>query len=353
MEQTAKPPCDAASFRRILVIKPSSLGDILHVFPALSLLRGKCPESQLDFVVNPELEPLLDLSPFPVSHRILFQRRKLGKLASLPSELWKLCGELRREKYDIAIDFQGLMRSAFCAWASGAKIIAGPAAPREKTARIFYNLPVKTVAIQAIERNIEIVNQIFGETSAAPRSVPTIAERDLPFAIPRKRYITVLPGARWASKTFPPELFSEVMRLVLCSHGDVGFVIAGTSGDGAAAAAIRTALPQNFPLVDATGRTDIPQLASLLAHSAAVLSNDSGPLHLAAYLKTPTFSFYGPTDPLRTGPWYPEAKVYTVDALPCLCCLKRTCPGGTNACHRIGAAIVAADISAALELETT
>lgn len=105
---------------QILVIKPSSFGDIVHLFPALALMRKKFPEAELDFVVNPEFASLLDFSPFPVRRKIIFERKKLSSLRFLP-ELLALRRNLRKVHYDITIDFQGLFRSGYVAHLSGAR----------------------------------------------------------------------------------------------------------------------------------------------------------------------------------------------------------------------------------------
>ena len=106
---------ELAKVKRILVIKPSSLGDILHVFPALAELRIHCPEATLDFLIHPAFADILDYSPFPVSERILFERKRMGRVSTMVPEFLKLARELRRKEYDLVIDFQGLTRSALFA----------------------------------------------------------------------------------------------------------------------------------------------------------------------------------------------------------------------------------------------
>ena len=98
------------NIQQILVIKPSSLGDILHVFPALQLLKNAYPEAQLDFLVNPEFAQLLDFSPFPVRNKIIFQRKKMAAVKTALPEFFKLLRTLRKKHYDLVIDFQGLLR---------------------------------------------------------------------------------------------------------------------------------------------------------------------------------------------------------------------------------------------------
>jgi ADP-heptose:LPS heptosyltransferase len=152
--------------RRILVIKPSSFGDIVHLFPALGLLKRQYPDALLDFVVNPEFVSLLEFSPFPVDRTIIFERRKLGKLSTFFPALSDLLSELRREKYDLIIDFQGLFRSGLCTFFSRGKVRAGFAAPREKAAAIFYNRKIAVPLSHAVKRNVLLAEALCDLSSS-------------------------------------------------------------------------------------------------------------------------------------------------------------------------------------------
>ncbi len=342
-------PLDPNSIRQILVVKPSSLGDILHLFPALEKLHRLCPTAALDFVVNPEFSPLLDYSPFPVRRRIIFERAKLGRAASMLPELLQLRRQLRKEKYDLAIDFQGLLRSAICARISRAKLIVGIASPREKAAKLCYHRSVRIDATHAIDRQVELVGKIFGEESfPADIPMPTISAA-LPGILPNQRLVTLLPGARWPSKRFPTELFAAICEELHRDFPLYNFVISGGKGDAALAQELIEQLPNGFPLINLVGKTSLPQLFALLARSDAVLSNDSGPLHIAAFLRRPCFAFYGSTDPDRTGPWYPEARVYRNDKLACLGCRRRECPDRSLRCHHLSATEIAAEVAQVLQ----
>ena len=135
---------------KILVIKPSSLGDVVHTFPALELLRRAYPDAELDFVIHPALAELLDLSPFPVRKKIYFNRRELGSLLKGGVELFRLIREIRREEYELVVDFQGLFRSGFLSGISRSCITAGFTHPREKSAALFYN---RKITNKLVHRN--------------------------------------------------------------------------------------------------------------------------------------------------------------------------------------------------------
>lgn len=335
----------------ILVIKPSSMGDILHLFPALQFLHAHYPEAEIDFMVHPAFAPILDFAPCPIRRRIIFERGKLGKFPGCIGEFFKLRRELRREYYDLVIDFQGLMRSAFFAAMTRRRRLAGFAAPRERAARIFYSekIPVSAL-LHAVERNWQLARRCAGLGTEGDIPECRIPAATVEYAPAGDRYLVVLPAARWESKTFPPELFAAVMKSVHRNHPEYTFVLAGTAEDSPAARAVAAELPPEFPCIDLTGKTGIRELFELIRRSTALLSNDSGPLHAAAVFHIPAFAFYGSTDPALTGPWGRTARVYQHTLLPCLGCLKRECPGGTETlCHQIDPEQTAADISAVLD----
>ena len=342
-----------ARYGRILVVKPSSLGDIVHLFPALSRLYRHFGGAELDFMVHPAFAGALDYSPWPVSRRILFEREKLGRLSEFPGEFRRLYVALRERRYDLVIDFQGLFRSAFFARAAARRApVIGFASPREKTARIFYTAAVRATRRHAVERCVELANYFVGEDLPVPElpvpPVPArvIAPRELP-----ERYLLLLPGARWRSKCFPASLFGAAARRVMERFPELRAVIAG--GRDAVGAA-RELLPQLPPdTVDLCGKTTLPELFETVRHASGVLCNDSGPMHVAALMRRPLCAFFGPTDPEATGPWgdAERCRVFRNEALPCLGCMRHRCRDGKFRCFGIDAEAVAEAMTAMLEKE--
>ena len=327
---------------RILIIKPSSFGDIVHLFPALALMRRNMPDAELDFVVNPEFAPLLDFSPFPVRRKIIFERRKLATWNFL-SEVIALRRELRKENYDIAVDFQGLFRSGFLIGLSRAKIKAGFSGARERSAEIFYNRKFKSRAGHAVERYAELARELFqleGELTQPDLPVNSTAAANLP-KLPEK-YIVLLPGTRWESKRFPPRFFAELCRVIHSEHPDCAFVAAGSSGEREIAAAV------GDNIINLAGKTSLPELFELLRNAAAVIGNDSGPLHAAAALKRAVFGFYGPTEPSLTAPWGDNCRFFFAGC-DCAGCLKRICPDGSYRCHELDTELIGKTIAEKLK----
>lgn len=324
---------------RILVVKPSSFGDIVHLFPALALIREKYPDAVTDFVVNPEFVPLLDYSPLPVRRRIVFERKRLGSWRSCAGELLKLIKVLRQEKYDIAVDFQGLFRSGLITGLAKAAVKAGFAEPREGSARIFYNRKVRVAPGHAVERCGALAKEVF-DLDGVLRQVELpenpVAAAELP-ELPAK-YAVLLPGTRWESKRFPPEFFGKVVMHLRRLMPDVEFIASGSKAEREIAGAI------GENVINFAGETSLGGLFELLRNAVFVFGNDSGPLHAAAAQGCRVFGLYGSTDPVLTGPWGARCSTFFADC-KCRSCLKRVCPDGSYRCWDLDAAAVAASIA--------
>jgi lipopolysaccharide heptosyltransferase I len=332
---------------RVLIVKPSSLGDIIHTFPAVSLLRQIYPEVKLDWMVNPAFESILDYCP-GIDRKIIFQRRELGRISSFLPAFLKLFKSVRQEKYDLVIDFQGLMRSAFFSWLARSRKIFGPASPKETLAGWFYTckLPESPEFMEhALEKNVYIMNKVLGQENKVPDfELPVIMNNqnsarkllEQKGLKPEDKCIGIIPGARWESKKWPPDFFVEVISKALNEDPDFKFVILGSKDDLPAAENIIELLvaDDRKKVVSLAGETSIGELVELLRDCRAVVCNDSGPMHIAAALKVPVLAMFGPTNPARTGP-YGEAHQVFQPELHCINCLKRYCSGENYDCHQV------------------
>ena len=332
--------------KRILAIKPSSLGDIFHVFPALELLRRNYPEAELDYLVHPAFAEVLDYSPFPVSRRILFDRKRLGSLSTLVPEFLSLVREVRRDRYDLIIDFQGLTRSAICALAARGPTV-GFARPREAAARLGYRRGFEVPPGHAVERNVNLVNALCGRNDSVPEPLlpenPAHAAALLALTGPLpEELVVLLPGSRWETKKFPPALFAEIVRRIHAARPACAFAVLGAASDRKEQTAIRAETGDGVPLLELAGETTLGVMVEALRRARLVISNDSGPMHAAAALGRPVFGFFGPTDPGKTGPYGKNHRIYQA-RLDCLKCLKRSCREDVPPCHRLDAGRIAED----------
>ena len=335
------------NLRRVLIIKPSSLGDIIHAFPAVSLIKKYFPGVQVDWVVMPQFAEVLKYLPGGVDNAIIIRRRQMGKVMTFLPEFFKFMCRIRREKYDLIIDLQGLLRSGiFGAAAHG--VLAGFANPREQSAAFFYKQTFEVnEQSHALERNLELVRGIFKldrnkadsycQLPIYPEVVSslkaTAAQINLDLT---QNFIAVIPGARWLSKRFPAKLFAEIVVELGEKHSNLNFVIAGSPDEMPEAESICDLLPASLRprTYILTGKTSIPELFELLRFSLAVLCNDSGPMHIAAALDKPVAALFGPTIPERTGPYGRHCRFFQCD-IKCLKCMRRECPLPETNCHNL------------------
>lgn len=337
----------------ILIVKPSSLGDLVHTLPAVHLLRQSFPEATLSWVVNDALAGFVALYP-GLDEVLPFRRQRWGHVRHW-HELIGFFSELRQQHFDLAIDFQGLFRSGLIAFASGAPRRIGFQNAREG-AGFFYTERVAVPANlrHALDRNVFLVQSALG--LAASATMPDLVRpHDSVREARRLRrlhqldgdatVLAVAPGGRWPSKRWPPKFFAATIDHLHDLVPGLRCWLLGSHDEAPTAEAVLQACRRCQP-VSLAGQTDLPTLLELLRHSQALLTNDSGPMHLAAALGVPTVACFGATDPDLTGPYGEIHTVFrtTCDLSPCLSrdCLQknRLCSDGV-AVPRVAEALAA------------
>lgn len=325
---------------RFLIIKPSSLGDVVHALPVLAALRAAHPQAHVAWLVGNAFAPLLDGHPL-LDEIIRFDRRRYGRMWFDPTAnvaFWRFVADVRRRRFDCVIDLQGLIRSGLISWFSGAKRRIGFAEAREG-ARWFYTQRVSAERdMHAVERNLALIRAMNIPAGAAefPLAV-TDAERAAAANLlasaaagrPLERFIAVLPGARWKSKQWPPASFAAAIDALQADGA--ACVLLGAPDERPLADEIIRAC-RGAPL-DLVGRTNLRELTAVLSLAERVICCDSGPMHIAAALGRPIVAIFGPTSPQRTGPVGPHSRVAR-ELLPCSPCYRKTCPLGHHACMR-------------------
>ena len=303
------PLCDLEP-RRIVLIKPSALGDIIHSLPVLTALRQRYPEAYIAWVVNrayaellrghPDLDAVLPFDRAGSTGGVMATFRKCGRF-------WRA---LRQQRFDLVIDLQGLFRSGLMAVAAGAARRVGLSSAREG-ARLFYTdvLPVADFnAIHAVDR-YWLVAKAFG-VGHLPKSfrvpLPEVARRWAAAVLrdyPRP-WMALGVGSRWLTKRWPPQHFALLARR---AQEYVGGTVIFVGGRDETPLARATAEDLTGAVCDLTGRTTLPQLAALLTTVDVMVANDTGPLHLAAALGRPVVAPYTCTKVLLNGPYGAEA----------------------------------------------
>ena len=314
---------------RFLIVRLGALGDVVHAIPVAAALRRAHPDARIDWLVSAKHQEILDLVPV-IDRRLVINDR--GG-ASGGTTLLAAIGELRRSRYDVAIDLQGLIKSAVLARASGAPRVIGFSSryARERAARLFYTEasdpgrgglfdPRETRHV--VDINLGLLS-VLGITAPA-REFPI---EDVDSAAARSvreqtggRYALLNPGAAWPNKRWPPARLAAIATELRARHGVMSVVLWGPGEEALAAEVVAGA--GGAAIV--SPKTSIADLVALARHAALMVSGDTGPTHIAAAVGTPLVGIYGPTRPARNGPMSPRDITVSRDSV-CQCHHRRKC----------------------------
>ncbi len=310
---------------RICVIKPSALGDVVQSLPVLPVLRERFPQSHISWVINRELSDLVSGHPC-LDEIIPFDRR--GGLAAW----WPLLRHLRQSRFDLVFDLQGLFRTGMLNLATGAPLRVGLQTAREASHLACHLLlPDSGVQVPAHRRAWRIAEEL-GLEDRLPQMEVAIPAADREWASNVRDglagpLLVIQPGTRWRTKQWPIRHFAEVTRRAIRELG-LSAIVIGSRNESPAARELVELVKQVLPRGDIrslAGQTSIKQLAALLRQADLVLSNDSGPLHLAAGLGTPVVGIYTCTSPVRSGPPGRQHQLVST-RLPCAASYCKQCP---------------------------
>jgi heptosyltransferase-1 len=337
---------------RVLLVRLGALGDIVHAVPAALALAAAAPGADIDWLVEPRHRAVLDLFDLPVRPIEIgsaereggafagrgggaFAGRGGGALAPLAiGELWGTIRALRRRAYDVAIDLQGLIKSAVWARLSGARRVIGFARPalREPSAALMYTEAVDPgIYGHVIQKNVTLVGAI-GTGAGLHGGIAMPLKPDSGSANSASAPYAILnPGAGWPNKRWAPDRFGAVADRLQQHHGLAVTVTWGPGEEPLARAVVEASsgAAQHAP------PTTLPELLALVRNAQLVISGDTGPLHLAAAAATPIVALFGPTDPRRNGPWASD-DVSVSEFHRCVCHHKRQCSRETRCLDDIG-----------------
>ena len=352
-------------FHRILLIKLSAVGDVVHTIPLLNKLRRRYPQARIDWLLTPAIAELVAHHP-AVTDVVLFARQHWGTRWRPGGEALagavRLAAALRAARYELVIDMHGQFRTALFTLATGAPVRIGFDRPRaevwDASNRKFpaearkhawrgaregswlaysHHIPVPTLDIHAVDRYLSIGPILGLDDDPADFSFPIPPAADARIAqllrqhgVAGKGLLLISPGTNWQTKHWRSESFAEVARQLIRKGWSVALI--GSGRDQEACRRIAAAAPG---VVDLCGQTTLSELAALVHRSAGCVTNDSGPMHLAVALDRPVVSIFGPTDPLWIGPYRRPDAVLKAE-LPCAPCYLRElrrCPHD-HACMR-------------------
>jgi len=343
----SSPAAGPPKLQSLLVVRLSAMGDIIHTMPAAAALRQAFPHATIGWLIEERWAELLCTLRYPRSghrspERPLVDRIHTVNLAEWRRSLFSLntvqqiavaLSELRGVQYEVAIDFQGAVRSALLTRCSGAPVVYGDTQPRENAASMFYTRQVETTGKHVVEQALDLARAVIGPLTISKSSteeqldrrafLPGRRSREIPedFAgsqpvhkvefpldpdaekritgltgdVPR--FVILSPGAGWGAKQWPAERYASVAQQ-LAQDGIRSLVNSGP-GEEELAAAVETESRGTARKISCT----IGELIALTRRARLLIGGDTGPLHLAAALEVPVVAIFGPTNPARNGPF--------------------------------------------------
>lgn len=314
------------------VVKPSALGDIAHAVPVLPALRHLFPTAHISWVVNRSYAPLVAGHPH-LDAVLPFDRGSFSRGLTAVAYSVQFANLLRKQRFDLVLDLQGLLRTGLMTAATAAPVRIGFANAREGS-RHFYTHRVEVPdadRIHAIDRYWRVIESLGGghlrKEFVLPVDAKELAAVDAELAPHPRPWVAVAAGARWLTKRWPVGAFADVLNRVFREAGGTA-VLVGAKDDTGLSADLASRL--TGPHVDYTGKTGIEKMVAVLKRADVMLSNDTGPLHVAAALGVPCVAPYLCTKPVLHGPYsahgQPTHGVPTTVA--CAGSYLRQCPHG-------------------------
>ena len=306
---------------RILVVKLSSLGDILHVLPTVHALRAQI-QAEIDWVVHPEFSAIVSCFR-DVDNVLTFPRHHVLR------DLRRAVRALREREYDLVIDLHGLMKSAIVTRLARGRRKVGPSYSRELSWLLYPERAGRMRRTRhAVEQAFDTLDYLGLQRPGAPLSAADFRLPEVP-APSGAPLVAFAPVSRWPSKNWPAARFAELAARLAEALPGARFAVIGGKGDAAIGDTISAAAPGRVD--NLCGKTTVAQSMATLAQCDLLVANDTGPVHMAAAVGTRCLVLFGPSRPDWTGPYGPGHRVI-MKALPCQPCLRHRCPRGDGAC---------------------
>jgi lipopolysaccharide heptosyltransferase II len=317
---------------KILILKPSSLGDVIHALPVLRLLKLHFRDAEIFWWIDSALAPLIEGDP-DLAGIVRFERKRWGKPRHWP-EMLRSIRRMREQHFDLVIDLQCLARSGTFAWLANGKKLVGLDEVREG-ARGFYDLaaPRASFHTHAVDWYLSVlpplgvtVHKNFIWLPERPE-ISADVKRKWPEANSKlktqnSKLILLQPGARWMNKRWPVQQFAKLVHRIGQRFPEARFAVLGGKDDAPLGQTLFEAAPEK--VLNLCGATSLPEMIEWVRLCDLMITNDTGPMHVAAALDKPLVALFGPTEPRRTGPYGQLENVLRLD-LPCSPCLSSRC----------------------------
>lgn len=292
---------------RILIIRPSALGDVCRTVPVLVSLRKTYPDAIIDWLVQTQFVPAIRHHP-ALSNPVPFDRTAMRGHASITKGV-AFARSLRKARYDLVLDCQGLARSGLFTFLTAAPLRVGHDDARE-LAWIGLNKRVPTDATHTVERMLSLVEAIGVEPVRDMRLYTSMPDQQWAHTLlGDARTLVVAPTSRWPGKQWPADRFARLVERALADRLAERLCIVGSHSERAQIAPVLRACQALDNAIDLVGTTTIGQLMAVIERSAGVVANDSAALHMAVGFNKPTVALFGPTDPAKVGPYQRDHEV--------------------------------------------
>jgi heptosyltransferase-1 len=305
---------------RILIVRLGAMGDVIHALPAVTALRAALPDAHIGWAIEERWAELLCAADdctarrpaMPLVDTVHFVNTQAWRQAPFSDETWaEVRGTfqaMRELRYDVALDFQGALKSAAVAALSGAARRVGSKRPWESAAALFYTHPVEVRSAHVVEQALELASAVAGKhLHYVPPTLPLdpADENWAAEVAPRKRekFVVLSPGAGWGAKQWPAERYGALVRALADDGYEV--LVNHSPAEKTLADQVKLASDGDAQPIECS----VSELIALLRRAKLVVGGDTGPVHLAAALEVPVLALYGPTDPKRTGPFGARATV--------------------------------------------
>ncbi len=299
---------------KILIIKPSAWGDIVHTLPFLAAVNKRYPDAEIHWVVAKGLHKFLE--GHPLIHKLWIMDKegwkKIGQPLRVLSEINAFRKGLKNEQFDISIDLSGLLRSGLITWAAGARYKLG-FSDSDEGSPFFYTHSVEGGdQIHAIDRYLKLARSMGCDISQIEYPLPPLPDiQELLASLP-PQFCIMAPSAGKEANRWPAKRFGR-----LAAKLPIPSVVIASAADSHIVK--ETVAASNGKAINFAGRTGLKDLVALIAKSRFFICNDTGPMHIAAALDIPVFALFGPANPTRTGPYGDNHTIIqeTLDCSPC------------------------------------
>ena len=298
---------------------------MIQALPVLRLLKLHLPDAKIFWWIDSALAPLLESDP-DLADIVRFERKRWASPIHWPEMLRSILW-LRKQKFDWVIDLQSLARSGAFAWLANGKFLIGLDDAREG-ARAFYDVivPRKSFHTHAVDWYLSVLPPlgvpVHKNFQWLPERPQIVAAVKLKWKTEGAKWIVIQPGARWPNKRWPVESFAETVRRLSDKFSDARFAILGGEADKPLGEMISRVAPEK--ILNLCDQTSLPEMIEWIRSCDLMITNDTGPMHVAAALGKPLVTLFGPTEPRRTGPYGQLENVLRIE-LPCSPCLKSYC----------------------------